>query len=309
MIATWKMAFEGVGIARPVLAGGGAVREAIEAAICAVEDDPRFVSVGYGGLPNQHGEVELDAAYMDGETLSFGGVMGVRNVKNPIKVAMKLSEQRRNCLLCGAGAELYSQHHDFQFANMLSAQSHKSWVEQSAADYDPEKVQAYTDHDTVCVIGMDTDSHMAAGVSTSGLFMKHPGRVGDSPVIGSGFYCDGEIGGACATGVGEEIMKGCLSFDIVRGIGDGLSPQQACEKSLTEHIQRLERGGMQLNANASVIAMDKHGNIGAASNLKSFAFIFANENTPATIYLVRTEDGAMRVAPATPQQLAEYTLD
>lgn len=210
MISTWKMSLLGMKRAAPLLKRNVPVHEAILMAVKTVEDDPAISSVGYGGLPNLNGEVELDAAYMNGDTLGFGGVMSVKNIKNPIEVAFDLSHYQRNCLLSDIGATRYAQSKGFAFQNMLSPESKKRY-DQTDKMRDSEMLEAYKEHDTVCVIGMDHRRSMACGVSTSGLFLKMPGRVGDSPIIGSGLYADSEVGCAAATGVGEDIMKGCLS--------------------------------------------------------------------------------------------------
>lgn len=215
MISTWKMSLLGMKRAAPLLKRNVPVHEAILMAVKTVEDDPAISSVGYGGLPNLNGEVELDAAYMNGDTLGFGGVMSVKNIKNPIEVAFDLSHYQRNCLLSDIGATRYAQSKGFAFQNMLSPESKKRY-DQTDKMRDSEMLEAYKEHDTVCVIGMDHRRSMACGVSTSGLFLKMPGRVGDSPIIGSGLYADSEVGCAAATGVGEDIMKGCLSFSICR---------------------------------------------------------------------------------------------
>lgn len=303
IIATWKLALNGVTKAAALLEKGAAVKDGIEAAVTDVENNPAYTAVGFGGLPNRQGEVELDSAYMDGETLGFGGVMGVQNIKNPIRVAMKLSRQNRDFLLCGRGAEAYAQQNGFEFSNMLSLKARERWLEQKARDAESASVSGT--HDTVCVIGLDSADHMAAGVSTSGLFMKHPGRVGDSPLIGSGIYCDGETGGAAATGIGEDIMKGCLSFEIVRRMADGASPQKACETALGSHLKRLEKSGLVSDCIA-VIAMNRNGDFGAATNLNAFAFIHAAEGEAPAVYLALNQGGATEVVRATEELLAAY---
>ncbi len=306
ILATWKMAYEGVQKAAGQLAGGDTATQALETAISTVEDNPNFVSLGTGGLPNKHGEVELDAAFMDGNTLQFGGVIEVQNIRNPIKVAIRLSQHRRNCLLAGKGAEMYAQQNGFAFTNLLSGNAKSRWAKSVEEKFDPEALSAYAGHDTVCMIGLDSHAGMAVGTSTSGLFMKHPGRVGDSPVIGSGFYCDSQVGGASVTGVGEDCMKGVLSYEMVRRMAGGMTPQQACESTLFGHLDRLVSLGHSPGVTA-VIAMDKNGNFGAAQNIDRFAFVYANQNQPVTIYMsVRDEKGHITIAPATQAEIQEY---
>lgn len=292
MVATWKMAFEGVEKGQELLRQGESVHRAVIEAVKAVEDHPDYHSVGYGGLPNLEGEVELDAAYMDGDTLGFGAVMGVKNLKNPIEVAYDLCHYKRNSVLAAAGAEAYAREKGYPFAPMLTEEAKKRY-EAREKNVDTEKLEAYGGHDTVCIIGHRHNT-VACGVSTSGLFMKLPGRVGDSPIVGSGCYADSETGAAAATGVGEDIMKGCLSFSIVEKMKAGIPVQEACEKALTEHIARLERSGHRTGS-MSVIAMDRNHNIGAATNKKAFPFVVGTMDGGTVLYAAINEGEGMQV--------------
>lgn len=289
MIGTWEMAMEGMRLARPALAAGGPVAQAVETAVAAVEADPRFDSVGYGGLPNVEGEVELDAAYMDGDTLHFGAVMGVRRVRSPIAVARSLAGRRTDCLLCGPGAERYARERGFAERDLRTAPSQAKWLEEkrrrAGGGDEAETEQRYRGHDTVCMIGLDEGGHMGAGVSTSGLFMKLPGRIGDSPIIGSGFYCDSEAGGAAATGLGEFIMRGCLSYEIVRGMRDGLAPQEACERAVLAHMRSMRRRGQAIEE-LGVVALDAKGRFGAAGTVASFPYVTFNQSQAPTLHSV-----------------------
>ena len=235
MIATWRMAVEGITEASEDLKNGGFAGDAIEKAIKAVENFPYYKSVGYGGLPNEHCEVELDAAYMDGDTLSIGAVGGIKDYSNPISIARKLSQERFNCFLVGAGAEEYAHKEGFERKNMLTDRA-KQHYKKKVKETLEKGLSPYDGHDTVGMIAVDKEGKMVAGTSTSGLFMKKKGRVGDSPVSGSGFYCDSEVGGASATGLGEDLMKGCISYEIVRLMKEGMHPQEACDKAVSELV-------------------------------------------------------------------------
>lgn len=309
MVATWNMAYQGVKEAMEMLCESERpdIHQAILHAIKNVEDNPEFVSVGYGGLPNYDGEVELDAAFMDGNTLGFGGVIEVKNVKNPIEIAYHLSKYKRNCLLAGAGAVRYAERNGFSFGNMLTERSNQRYLEEKQKAMDPELLKAYEGHDTVCVIGK-LGEVMACGVSTSGLYFKHPGRVGDSPVIGSGFYADVEIGSAAATGVGEDIMKGCLSFSIVERMKGGMDVQTACETALTDHISRLKRGGYEPGS-MSVIAMDKENSVGAATSQAVFPFVVGGPDGECTVYAALCEEGKVRIIKTDDEWQKEYKGD
>lgn len=307
MISTWKMSYDGVKTAAAMLLKGDSVSSAIIAAVKAVEDNPEYVSVGYGGLPNIEGEVELDAAYMNGDTLGFGGVIAVKDIRNPIEIAYSLSKFKRNCLLAGTGAEKYARSNGFAFRNMLTDYS-KERYESAEKNVDTELLEAYGGHDTVCVIGRDCNNSMACGVSTSGLFLKKPGRTGDSPCVGSGFYADSEIGCAAATGVGEDIMKGCLSYGIVECMRHGKNVQQACEEVLENHLQRFARIGHKAGS-ISVIAMDHNGNAGAATNKSAFPFVVSTIDGECQIYVASKENNNHRIYKPDQSWLEAYTGD
>lgn len=307
-LATWKMSYEGICKAETMMRGAETtLAEALCAAVRDVEDNPSFHSVGYGGYPNRAGDVQTDAAYMDGTTFHFGGVAGVYDIANPIDVAYSLSQNRADCFLCGEGAQAYARRHGHAFGNLLTEAAYDHWRKASAQPLTYAAGDAYAGHDTVCVLGKREDD-LAVGVSTSGLFMKAPGRIGDSPVIGSGFYCESQIGGAAATGVGEDIMRGCLSFAIVRQMEAGRSPQEACAHTLRAHVQKMERAGLPLGA-ISVIAMDAAGGIGAATTLQEFAFVFADQDHPAAVWLAVNRPEGLCVGPADASGLAAYQSD
>ena len=122
---------------------------------------------------------------------------------------------------------------------MLNDDCINRWKHEIKNNFDLDNLEAYDGHDTVCMIGLDSNKNMAVGVSTSGLFLKKAGRVGDSSVIGSGFYCDSLVGGAAATGVGEDIMKGCLSISIINRMKLKQDIQSSCEDAIKEHTERF----------------------------------------------------------------------
>lgn len=289
MIATWRMACDGIAAATKDLANGGTSQKAIVDAIKMVEDYPFYKSVGYGGLPNEVGMVELDAAFMNGDNFDIGAVAGSRGVKNPIAVAEKLSHERFNSFIVGDGVAKYAIKEGFEMQNMLTERARKTWLnrldEMSRSNLSP-----YDGHDTVGMVAVDKTGSMSCGTSSSGLFMKKEGRVGDSPLSGSGFYVDSEIGGATATGLGEDLMKGCLSYETVRLMGTGLEPQEAVHQAMTTFANQLERRKGKCGA-FSLVAMNNKGEWGVATNVE-FSFAVATENLEPTIYLAYpAEDG------------------
>lgn len=281
-IATWRMAHDGVVDALALLEQEARSGEAVETLIKKVEDYPFYKSVGFGGLPNAEGILEMDAAYMDGDSFKIGAVAGITDVKNPISVARKLSNEKFNSFLVGSGASHYSMINGFERKNMLTERAHKLW-EKRLKEIHEKNLDPYDGHDTVGAITLDQMGSMTAGTSSSGLFMKKPGRVGDSPLSGSGFYVDSEIGGAAATGLGEDLMKGCLSYEIVRLMGEGTTPQAACDKAVyTFHDKLTKRYG---KAGAfSLIAMNKMGEWGVATNVE-FTFSVGNDREKPQIFI------------------------
>ncbi|WP_207941606.1 hypothetical protein DOK78_002892 [Enterococcus sp. DIV2402] len=303
IIATWRMAFDGVTVASQLLKEGVTVGDAIESAVRLVEDNPVYKSVGYGGLPNIQGAVQLDAAYMDGDTYQIGGVAGISDVKNPISVAKQLSKERFNSFLVGEGARDYAVLNGFDIQNMLTDRAKAEW-EKRLKEVQKNQLNPYDGHDTVSMVGLDVSGSMATGTSSSGLFLKQPGRVGDSPLSGSGFYVDSEIGGAAATGLGEDLMKGCLSYEIVRLMKAGYTPQEACNQAVYDFDARLTKRNEKAGA-FSLIAMDCNGAWGVATNVE-FTFVVATENQRPTMYVaIPAEDNQTNIEPITEEWLEQ----
>lgn len=282
IIATWRMAHDGILAAKRLLEEKSTCGDAVETAIKCVEDYPFYKSVGYGGLPNERGIVEMDAAFMDGDTFKIGAVAGIVDIANPIAVARRLSEEKFNSFRVGQGATEYAMLAGFERKNMLTERAKKIW-QKRLDEMAKTNLSPYDGHDTVGVVALDKSQSMAAGTSSSGLFMKKQGRVGDSPLSGSGFYVDSKIGGAAATGLGEDLMKGCLSYEIVRLMGEGLSPQAACDQAVYRFSDTLKERYGKAGA-FSLIAMNNEGEWGVATNVE-FTFSLATEKEQPAIYL------------------------
>lgn len=308
IIATWRMAKEGIEFGDELLKAGKKSGEAIEAAIRAVEDFPYYKSVGYGGLPNEEQIVELDAGYMDGDTMSVGAIGAIKDFANPISIAKKLSTEKVNNLLVGVGAEKYAREFQFEEKEMLTDRA-KAFYRKKKKELDKDnQLRPYDGHDTVGMVCLDEFGTVTAATSTSGLFMKRSGRVGDSPIVGSGFYADSEVGGATATGLGEDLMKGCISYEIVRLMKEGMTPQDACEKAVNDLDKKLkEKRGTA--GDLSVVAMNNRGEFGCATNIEGFSFSVATSELGPTVYLVtRQEDGHCIFEVASQEWMEEYML-
>lgn len=292
IIGTWKMSLAGVTHGALLLAGGGTAGDAVEQAVMAVEDEPLFTSVGYGGLPDRDGHVMTDAAFMDGTRLRVGAVMSVESVRSPIRLARRLCGRETDCVLAGHGAEQAAIAFGLPLRDMRTEASMRRWREAVAAQAEHQDV--YTGHDTVCVLAVDRNGHMAAGTSTSGLFMKASGRVGDSPLIGSGFYCDDRYGAAAATGLGEDIMRGCLSYEVVSLMRRGAAPADACREALKALVDRkLELG--EDRGSMSLIALAPDGRFGAATTIPVFPFA-VGQGRNSGLCVTGSDDAGIRPA-------------
>ena len=258
VIATWDYGLELVTAAQKALAAKRDLLDALEAGVNVVENDPKVMTVGYGGMPNEDGVVQLDAAIMDGRTHKAGAVAAIERIKNPISVARKVMERTDHVLLVGAGANAFAKKCGFAEQDLLTAESRAAWQKRKESFWKPEH------HDTVCCIGLDARGDLATAVSTSGLPWKLAGRVGDSPIIGAGSYVDNEVGGACATGVGELTLRTCASFAVVERMRAGLDPTAACTAVLNQILRIAPEVRTNTSMQLAFIAMNKRGQVGAA---------------------------------------------
>ncbi|QIK68950.1 N(4)-(beta-N-acetylglucosaminyl)-L-asparaginase [Erysipelothrix sp. HDW6C] len=307
IIATWRMAKEGLDVAVAGLQENGSAGDAVETAIKYVEDFPFYKSVGYGGLPNEEMEVELDAAYMDGTTFDVGAIAAIKDFANPISIARSLSLFKVNNMLVGVGAEKYAHRMGFERKNMLTDRA-KIHYRNRVKETQEMEISPYSGHDTVGMVSLDCQGNIVAGTSTSGLFMKKAGRVGDSPIIGSGLYADSHVGAATATGLGEDLMKGVVSYEVVRLMKQGMHPQQACERVTfdldRELIARRGKAG-----DISIVAINKDGEWGAAANIDTFSFSVATESQPVTVYTTKRVGDSMVHEKASQAWLDDYLTD
>lgn len=249
---------------RAVLAQGGAALDVVEAAVRALEDNPAF-NAGFGSVLNARGEVELDAAIMDGDTLDVGGIAGVQGVRNPISAARLLLYETPTLLVGPAAREAVGA----RGAELCEPREMIS------------PARAASGCDTVGCVALDVSGRIAAGTSTGGLTGKAPGRVGDSPIPGGGLYADSHRGGVSLSGDGEKVSRVLLGFEVLQRL-ETLSPDVACREGLS----KLQRVGGE----AGVIALDPRGRIGCAHNSSAFAVGLAASWLPEPVaFLHRTE--------------------
>jgi isoaspartyl peptidase/L-asparaginase-like protein (Ntn-hydrolase superfamily) len=269
-IATWKFGLTAVNQAARVLEAGGSALDAAVAGAQEVEDDPTVNSVGYGGIANASGSVQVDACVMRGRDLGYGGVAGVEQIRHAAALARLVMEKTRHVLLVGDGAKAFAVANGFPLENLNTPESVAEWQrrlalrKQSSAQAAASELPAEWDHDTVTVLARDCRGDLAGACTTSGLAFKLPGRVGDSPLIGHGLYVDNEVGAAGATGAGEEITRVGGSLLVVEAMRAGSEPQAACERVVRRVNALAQRRGEQ-PAHVAFLAIGRDGSIGAAS--------------------------------------------
>jgi isoaspartyl peptidase/L-asparaginase-like protein (Ntn-hydrolase superfamily) len=269
VVATWKFGETACAAAGALLREGSSSLDAVEAGAKAVELDPAVQSVGYGGLPNAEGVVELDAAIMCGRTHSSGAVAGITGIRTPVSVARRVMEATPHGMLVGQNARRFALQQGFRDETLETEASRAKFQTYIRSRRTPEVAHFDTEptHDTVGVLALDSRGDLSAACTTSGLAWKTPGRVGDSPIVGSGLYVDNEVGAAAATGNGDEILKVCLSFLVVRFMAEGLNPQAACAEGIRYLLRK--RPDTQWHG-AAVIALSRDGRIGSAATQDGF---------------------------------------
>lgn len=269
IVSTWSWGHTACRHAGHALTHGGALVEAVEAGAVAVELDPAVMTVGYGGLPNAAGEVEVDAMFMVGSTLEVGAVAALRGVRAPTKVARRVAAETHHVLLAGEGARRFATEQGFADEDMLTEASRARYARWKAAGVSRFRRGHAHDHDTVCVIGTDGVESVCA-VSTSGLGFKLPGRVGDSPLVGAGGYADAEVGAAAATGVGEEVIRAVAAFAVVERMRAGMAPDDAIDAVLKQMVRRRGDALRARESQVALIAVRRDGVVGCGALYDGF---------------------------------------
>jgi N4-(beta-N-acetylglucosaminyl)-L-asparaginase len=272
---------------------GSDALDAVIAGVNIVENDPDDTSVGYGGLPNEEGVVELDAAVMHGSTHRAGAVAALRNIKNPSSVARTVMERTDHVLLVGEGALRFARAHGYKEEDLLTAKARQAWLNwkenlsnrddwlppHTAEDKDIGEITdpllrdafgAFFRHTgTIHCSGIDLKGNISCVTTTSGLAFKIPGRVGDSPIIGAGLYVDNPVGSAGSTGRGEINLVNCSCRMVVEAMRNGKSPEQACLdvlQSIMEHtrMRRLRDDSGRPRFEVEFYALNARGEYGGA---------------------------------------------
>jgi len=290
----------GIEEAMRVLKNGGSALDAVEAGIRPVESNPEDHTVGYSGLPNLLGEVEVDASVMDGLTLQAGAVGAVRNCEHAISLARKVMEELPHVLLAGAGAERFANEMGFPEKDLLTPEAKKIWGE----IFDQKIPSVYRDrvaylegirkyaklaadperpNETVNFIARDVKRNLATGVSTSGWSWKYPGRLGDSPLVGAGNYADNRYGAAACTGRGEMAMRLCTAHSVVMYLKMGMPLDAACREAVTDLGYLVD----PYFGRVSLIAMDARGNHAGFSNGPDQTYVYMTEEMATYIEVPR----------------------
>ncbi|MCL4131296.1 UNVERIFIED_CONTAM: hypothetical protein GTU68_010211 [Idotea baltica] len=266
VIATWNFS-NATTKAWETLQSGKSALDAIEQGCMVEEADLKNTTVGNGASPDRDGNVTLDSCIMNSNG-DCGAVVYMQNVTHAISVARKVMENTPHVMLAGKGAEQFAYESGFKKENLLTESSKKAWEEWKVnSEFKP--IINIENHDTIGMLAVDKNGDICGGCTTSGLAYKMGGRVGDSPIIGAGLFIDNEIGGAVATGMGEEVLKTVGSFLVVELMRQGKSPQEACEEAIRRIVSKPDSN--YKNFQVAYIAVNKKGETGSYSIHKNFS--------------------------------------
>lgn len=266
----------GVKIAYDQIVGGGDTLDAIIAGVNIQELDPDDQSVGLGGFPNRDGVVQLDASCMHGPTKRAGAVGCLEEIATPSLVAKAIMDYTDHIMLVGDDAKRFAIEMGFKTQNLLTERTRQDWLRWRARlnpndahlDYDGNVAIKFSTG-TINMNAVNAAGDISSVTTTSGMAWKVPGRVGDSPIIGAGQYCDNTVGAAGSTGRGEANIKVCGGFLTVEFMRQGLSPQAACLKMLERLVamteSRLLDSRGRPNFDLQVYAVNKAGEYGSAT--------------------------------------------
>lgn len=268
IVSTWPFGKAGNDEALKTLNQGGSLLDAVEQGIRLVESDDENRSVGISGLPNAAGVVQQDACVMHGPNHQAGSVAALEGILHPITAARRVMEKTPHVMLVGEGARQFALKEGLASVETDAEKLHREWHRENAPAQPGERPE--DNHDTIAMLVRDARGDLAGGCSTSGWGGKLPGRVGDSPIIGSGLYVDNEVGAAGATGLGENVMRHCATFLVVEFMRQGLTPEEACLKTIARiaALDPLPASELHLN----FVALDKKGRFGAAGSGAGFRY-------------------------------------
>ena len=280
MVSTWDFGAAANAAGMAARANGGSALDMVEAGGRVAEADESNSSVGLGGLPDRDGRVTLDACVMTWAG-DIGAVCALEDVVHAVSVARRVMERTPHTMLVGAGARTFAIEQGFETRNLLTPRAEAAWRDWlRTAEYAPRPNSENADwrgtpggpgnHDTIGLLAIDAADRMAGACTTSGLAFKMRGRVGDSPIVGAGLYVDDEVGGATATGVGEDVVRVAGSHAVVEAMRAGLDPAAACRRVI-ERLARL-RGTKVAGSQVALLALDKQGRAGGFALQPGFTY-------------------------------------
>ena len=273
-ISTWKTTEANLKAGLLLDKGIDGLTAAVEG-VAVEEENPKNTTVGFGGAPDRTGKVTLDACVMN-HLGDCGAVVAVENIVNVARLAKDVMEKTPHVMLAGKGAQDFAISQGYKQTDLLTEKSEEDWKKWlESEEYKP--IINIENHDTIGMLCLDKNNNISGACTTSGLAYKMRGRVGDSPIIGSGLFIDNKIGGAVATGLGEEVVKTVGSFLVVELMRQGKSPQEACETA----VKRIVSSNSQENKfQVAYIAMNKNGEVGSYSIEPGFTYMdyFKGEN-------------------------------
>ena len=267
VVSTWNHGIDANAAAWKILSINGTALDAVEAGVRVTESDPNNRSVGLGGLPDREGKVTLDACIMD-QNNNCGAVAFLQDIENPISVARKVMEDTQHVMIVGKGAKQFALEKGFIATNLLTEKSKEDWeLWMKKSNYQP--VINSENHDTIGMLALDENGNLSGACTTSGMAYKLHGRVGDSPIIGAGLFVDNEVGAACATGVGEAVIRIAGSAIVVELMRNGMSPNDACKEAVDRIIKKHKD---LTNLQVGFLALNKNGEAGAYSVYSGFDY-------------------------------------
>ncbi|AOW21726.1 isoaspartyl peptidase/L-asparaginase [Urechidicola croceus] len=267
VISTWNHGLAANNDAWKILSDKGKALDAVEAGVRNSESDINNMSVGIGGLPDRDGKVTLDACIMD-EHNNCGAVACLEDIENPISVARKVMEDTKHVMLVGQGAKEFALEKGFKETNLLTEKAKKLWEKWKVqSNYKP--IINSENHDTIGLLALDEFGNLSGACTTSGMAYKLHGRVGDSPIIGAGLFVDNEVGAACATGVGEAVIRVAGSAIVVELMRNGMSPNEACKEAVDRVIKKHKD---VTDLQVGFIALNRNGEYGGYSVYSGFNY-------------------------------------
>ncbi|MBX3477147.1 MAG: N(4)-(beta-N-acetylglucosaminyl)-L-asparaginase [Brevundimonas sp.] len=281
LVSTWDFGATANAAGLQAMRQGGSALDMVEAAAKVAEADTTNSSVGLGGMPDREGRVTLDAVVMNHQG-DIGAVLALEDVVHAVSVARRVMEQTPHVMLAGAGARDFAVEQGFPTQSLLTPEAERAWREWLKESHYAPRANSENDdwrnrtpggpldHDTIGVLSIGPDGHLAGACTTSGMAFKMRGRIGDSPIVGAGLYVDDEVGAATGTGVGEDIVRVAGSHSVVEAMRAGLDPTAACRRVI-ERLARL-RGDKVAASQVALLALDRQGRAGGFALQPGFTY-------------------------------------